>query len=78
MPHVSGLRNTVYVLYLEIIVTNTANWAQVNWKKRLTDGRMKNIAFVLDPDGYWIEVSFTVCHALTPLTCLTGCAKRAH
>lgn len=23
----------------------------VNWKKRLTDGRMKNIAFVLDPDG---------------------------
>lgn len=30
---------------------------KVNWKKRLTDGRMKNIAFVLDPDGYWIEVS---------------------
>ena len=28
----------------------------VNWKKRLTDGRMKNIAFVLDPDNYWIEV----------------------
>ncbi|KAL5415429.1 hypothetical protein PMIN04_008557 [Paraphaeosphaeria minitans] len=28
----------------------------VNWKKRLTEGRMKNIAFVLDPDGYWIEV----------------------
>ncbi|EOD47187.1 putative lactoylglutathione lyase protein [Neofusicoccum parvum UCRNP2] len=28
----------------------------VNWKKRLTDGRMKNIAFVLDPDSYWIEV----------------------
>ncbi|KAK3186690.1 Lactoylglutathione lyase [Lecanicillium sp. MT-2017a] len=27
-----------------------------NWKKRLTDGRMKNIAFLLDPDGYWIEV----------------------
>jgi lactoylglutathione lyase len=27
---------------------------KVNWKKRLTDGRMKNIAFVLDPDGYWI------------------------
>ena len=23
----------------------------VNWKKRLTDGRMKNVAFVLDPDG---------------------------
>ncbi|KAK5105713.1 hypothetical protein LTR62_002348 [Meristemomyces frigidus] len=29
---------------------------KVNWKKRLTDGRMKNVAFVLDPDGYWIEV----------------------
>ncbi|CAI6331631.1 unnamed protein product [Periconia digitata] len=29
---------------------------KVNWKKRLTDGRMKEIAFVLDPDGYWIEV----------------------
>ena len=28
----------------------------VNWKKRLTDGRMRNVAFVLDPDGYWIEV----------------------
>ena len=29
---------------------------KVEWKKRLTDGWMKNIAFVLDPDGYWIEV----------------------
>jgi catechol 2,3-dioxygenase-like lactoylglutathione lyase family enzyme len=29
---------------------------KVNWKKRLTDGRMKNVAFVLDPDGYWVEV----------------------
>ncbi|RVX67344.1 hypothetical protein B0A52_09125 [Exophiala mesophila] len=29
---------------------------KVNWKKRLTDGRMKNVAFVLDPDDYWIEV----------------------
>lgn len=28
----------------------------VKWKKRLTEGRMKNVAFVLDPDGYWIEV----------------------
>lgn len=28
----------------------------VNWKKRLTDGRMKSIAFVLDPDNYWVEV----------------------
>lgn len=28
----------------------------VAWKKRLTDGRMKDIAFILDPDGYWIEI----------------------
>lgn len=28
----------------------------VNWKKRLTDGRMRNVAFILDPDGYWVEV----------------------
>lgn len=28
----------------------------VTWKKRLTEGRMKNVAFLLDPDGYWIEV----------------------
>jgi lactoylglutathione lyase len=27
-----------------------------NWKKRLTDGKMKNVAFLLDPDGYWVEV----------------------
>lgn len=25
------------------------------WKKRLTDGRMHNVAFLLDPDGYWVE-----------------------
>jgi len=29
---------------------------KVSWKKRLTDGRMKNIAFPLDPDGYWVEI----------------------
>lgn len=29
---------------------------KVAFKKRLTDGRMSNIAFVLDPDNYWIEV----------------------
>ena len=28
-----------------------ANGCQVNWKKRLTDGRMKNIAFVLGMTG---------------------------
>lgn len=28
----------------------------VQWKKRPEEGRMKNVAFLLDPDGYWIEV----------------------
>ncbi|CZR45344.1 putative GLO1-glyoxalase I [Fusarium proliferatum ET1] len=28
----------------------------VAWKKRLTDGKMKNVAFLLDPDSYWIEL----------------------
>jgi len=26
------------------------------FKKRPSEGRMKGIAFLLDPDGYWIEV----------------------
>ncbi|KAF2157712.1 monomeric glyoxalase I [Myriangium duriaei CBS 260.36] len=28
----------------------------VQWKKKLTDGKMKELAFILDPDGYWIEI----------------------
>lgn len=28
----------------------------VEFKKKLEDGRQHNIAFVLDPDGYWIEL----------------------
>jgi lactoylglutathione lyase len=28
----------------------------VPFKKKLTEGTMKNIAFILDPDGYWVEV----------------------
>ncbi|RKP05213.1 lactoylglutathione lyase [Thamnocephalis sphaerospora] len=28
----------------------------VSWKKRVHEGNMKNIAFLLDPDGYWIEI----------------------
>lgn len=30
--------------------------AGYKFQKKLTDGRMKNIAFVLDPDGYWVEI----------------------
>ncbi|TFK74206.1 glyoxalase I [Pluteus cervinus] len=28
----------------------------VAFKKRPTDGKMRHIAFILDPDGYWIEI----------------------
>lgn len=28
----------------------------VKFKKRMSEGRQKDIAFVLDPDGYWIEL----------------------
>lgn len=30
--------------------------AGYKFQKKLTDGRMKSIAFVLDPDGYWVEI----------------------
>jgi lactoylglutathione lyase len=28
----------------------------VEFQKRLQDGSMRSIAFVKDPDGYWIEL----------------------
>ena len=28
----------------------------VPFQKRLHDGRMKNLAFIKDPDGYWVEI----------------------
>ncbi|TKY86564.1 hypothetical protein EX895_004713 [Sporisorium graminicola] len=31
----------------------------VKFQKKLTDGKMRNIAFILDPDNYWIEVIST-------------------
>lgn len=30
--------------------------AGYKFQKKLSDGRMRHIAFVLDPDGYWVEV----------------------
>lgn len=35
----------------------------VAFKKRPDDGRMKGLAFIMDPDGYWIEIfnANTVC-----------------
>lgn len=29
---------------------------QVNFQKRPEDGTMRDIAFITDPDGYWIEI----------------------
>ncbi|WP_371332261.1 VOC family protein [Campylobacter jejuni] len=29
---------------------------EVPFQKRLQDGRMNHLAFVKDPDGYWVEV----------------------
>jgi lactoylglutathione lyase len=28
----------------------------VTFQKRLSDGRMNSLAFILDPDGYWVEI----------------------
>ncbi|TRM70200.1 Glyoxalase/Bleomycin resistance protein/Dihydroxybiphenyl dioxygenase [Schizophyllum amplum] len=28
----------------------------VTFKKKPSDGKMRHIAFILDPDGYWIEI----------------------
>lgn len=28
----------------------------VDFQKRLTDGRMKSLAFIKDPDAYWVEI----------------------
>jgi len=28
----------------------------VQFKKKPNEGKLKNIAFILDPDGYWIEI----------------------
>jgi len=41
---------------LDLACSRFEDLENIRWKKRLTDGRMKNVAFLLDPDGYWIEV----------------------
>lgn len=28
----------------------------VKFKKRPEDGKMRHIAFILDPDNYWVEI----------------------
>lgn len=44
----------------------------VSWKKRLTDGRMKNVAFVLDPDGKPLPKHVSSEHALIRHSQATG------
>ena len=40
------------------IETACARFEALNipFQKRLSDGRMKNLAFIKDPDGYWVEI----------------------
>lgn len=40
--------------------------AGVRFQKKLTDGRMKDIAFALDEDGYWVEILPRTSSALPP------------
>jgi lactoylglutathione lyase len=30
--------------------------AGYKFQKKLSDGRMRHVAFALDPDGYWVEI----------------------
>jgi len=60
--YVSGNKDPQGFGHLAISVDNVEAACQrfeelgVKFQKRLSDGSMKNIAFILDPDGYWIEV----------------------
>lgn len=50
---------------------NILEKAGVSFQKKLADGRQKNIAFALDPDGYWIElISNEKSDQSLPLDCL--------
>jgi lactoylglutathione lyase len=39
--------------------------AGYKFQKKLSDGRMRHIAFVLDPDNYWVEIIGQKDHLLT-------------
>ncbi|CAO3692792.1 unnamed protein product [Rhizopus stolonifer] len=39
----------------------------VKFIKKLTDGKMKHIAFIADPDNYWVEVIANPKYAGTPI-----------
>jgi lactoylglutathione lyase len=48
--HIAVMTKDVYQACAEL------EQAGVQFQKRPDEGRMKGIAFALDPDGYWIEV----------------------
>jgi lactoylglutathione lyase len=48
--HVAVLHNDVYA------ACEVLEKAGVSFKKKPDEGRMKGLAFALDPDGYWIEI----------------------
>ncbi|KAG2187881.1 hypothetical protein INT44_000631 [Umbelopsis vinacea] len=39
----------------------------VNFIKKLKDGKMHNIAFITDPDGYWIEIITNPIYGKAPI-----------
>ncbi|CAM0141191.1 Lactoylglutathione lyase [Umbelopsis sp. WA50703] len=39
----------------------------VTFVKRLKDGKMHNIAFIADPDGYWVEIVTNPVHGSGPI-----------
>ena len=48
--HIAVLTKDVYAASAELEA------AGVKFQKRPDEGRMKGLAFCLDPDGYWIEI----------------------
>ena len=43
-------------IYLNLIYNSRFEQQGVKFIKRPNDGKMKGLAFIQDPDGYWIEI----------------------
>jgi lactoylglutathione lyase len=54
-PHRGFGHVAITVDNLQAVCKNIED-AGYKFQKKLTDGRMRNIAFALDPDGYWVEI----------------------
>jgi lactoylglutathione lyase len=39
----------------------------VTFVKKLKEGKMHNIAFIADPDGYWVEIVSNPVHGQGPI-----------